>query len=62
MDIQFFYCYNKQLFKYLHDVKGIEYVTVGINPASMKTYSQFIKTDQLNKALEEYRNTKAYRK
>ena len=51
----FFYCYNKDVFKFLHYIKGINYITIAINPVSMNTFSLFIKSNELQAALKEYR-------
>jgi hypothetical protein len=56
----FFYCYNKNLFKYLHDVKGIDYITVAKNPTTGKTFSMFYKNDILQIALDEYKQKQNY--
>jgi len=50
----FFFCYNKQLFSYLHDIKGINYITVAKNPTTDKTFSMFYKSESLQNALDEY--------
>lgn len=51
---EYFFCYNKQLFSFLHDVKRINYITVAINPRSRKTFSLFKINDELEEALAEY--------
>ena len=51
----FFYCYNKDVFKFLHYKKGIKYITIAINPVSLNTFSLFIKDDELQEALKEYK-------
>lgn len=51
----FFFCYNKQLFTFLHDVKQIDYITIAKNPTTGKTFSMFYKSDSLQFALDEYK-------
>lgn len=53
---EYFFCYNKQLFTYLYDQKHINYITVAIAPHSGKTFSLFKIDDELNRALNEYKN------
>ncbi len=52
----FFYCYNKQLFTFLHDIKSIDYITIAKNPTTGKTFSMFYKNDILQIALDEYKS------
>ncbi|RIJ65312.1 hypothetical protein [Rummeliibacillus sp. POC4] len=52
---QFFFCYNKELFTFLHDVKCIDYITIAKNQNTDKTFSMFYKNDDLQKALDEYK-------
>lgn len=52
----FFFCYNKQLFIFLHDVKSIDYITIAKNPTTEKTFSMFYKNDILQNALDEYKS------
>lgn len=52
----FFYCYNKQLFTFLHDVKSIDYITIAKNPTTGKIFSMFYKDDILQIALDEYKS------
>ncbi|MFC0235511.1 hypothetical protein [Fictibacillus phosphorivorans] len=54
----FFFCYNKKLFSYLKDVKDINYITVAQSPATKQTFAMFFKNDDLQAALDEYKNTK----
>jgi len=51
----FFFCYNPKLFTFLHDVKGIDYITVAKNPTTDKTFSMFYKTPSLQAAIDEYK-------
>ena len=55
MKDKYFFCYNKSLFSWIHDVKGIDYITVAISPSSQKTFTLFEKSDQLQVALDEYK-------
>jgi len=50
-----FFCYNKKLFKHIHDIKGIDYITVAISPTSKKTFALFEKSEQLQMAIDEYK-------
>ena len=51
----FFFCYNKRLFTYICQVKNIPYITIGINPSNKKLYSMFIKSIDLQKAIDDYK-------
>jgi len=44
-------CYSVPLMKYLTEKAGIRYDIVGLNPNSHKTFWGFVKTDELEKAL-----------
>lgn len=52
---QFFFCYNRKLFTYLHEVKSIDYITIAKNPTTDKTFAMFFKNDILQLALDEYK-------
>jgi hypothetical protein len=52
---EFFFCYNKQLFTFLHDIKNIDYITIAIHPKTKRTYSMFYKSETLQNALDEYK-------
>ena len=52
-NIQFFYCYTKKMSDYFYD-NGIKPITVAINPASMKKFSLYIKTEQLKALITTY--------
>lgn len=52
----FFFCYNKRLFSFLKDVKGIDYITTAINPTTKKIFSLFFKDDKLQSAIDEYKS------
>jgi hypothetical protein len=51
----FFFCYNKKLFSYLRDTKGIDYITVAQNPTTKKIFAMFYKNDDLQKAINDYK-------
>lgn len=51
----YFFCYNKQLFKFLHDVKGIDYITTAKDIRTGKIFSLFEKGEDLQQALDEYK-------
>ena len=48
-------CYSVPLMKYLTEGCGIEYDVVGLNPNSLKTFWGFIKTKNLEVALERWK-------
>ncbi|MCY9007166.1 hypothetical protein [Peribacillus frigoritolerans] len=52
----FFFCYDKKLFRYIKDVKGLDYITIAKNPTTDKTFSMFMKSDQLQNAINEYKS------
>lgn len=52
----FFFCYNKRLFSFIKDVKGIDYITTAINPKTKKIFTLFYKDDILQAAIDEYKS------
>jgi hypothetical protein len=52
-DLQFFYCYDKNVMKWLRYEKTIPFVCTGKNVNNDKQFWQFIKTPELLQALEE---------
>jgi hypothetical protein len=52
----FFFCYNKALFKYLHDKNNIDYITIAINPHTKKTFSLFQIDDNFKNILNGFNN------
>lgn len=52
---KYFYCYNKEVSDYLAS-KGIKYINVARELKSNKIYSLYKQTEQLTKALTEYKN------
>lgn len=51
----YFFCYNKKLFDYLTKEKSLDFITIAINPTTKKTFSMFKKTNELQKALNDYK-------
>lgn len=49
-----FFCYNKNLCMYLKD-KKIYSLTTAIHPTTKKMFTLFAKSEQLQKALDEYK-------
>lgn len=50
----FFFCYKKDLMKFLRYEKGLSYIVRALNPNNSNEYWMFERTSELNKALEEY--------
>ena len=53
----FFFCYDYGLAKYILS-QDIECVTTAINPRSNLKFTLFVQSEQLNKAIKEYKQTK----
>ena len=53
-NLNFFYCYSKQLFYFLHKVKGFKYICTGLHEKTRKKFWQFLLTPELDKALKQY--------
>ncbi|MBS4189006.1 hypothetical protein KHA94_02095 [Bacillus sp. FJAT-49705] len=51
-----FFCYNKRLFTFIKDVKGIDYLIVAKHPETDRTFAMFFKTDGLQQAINEYKS------
>lgn len=51
----FFYCYNLKLSDYLSE-KGFKYITKAISLDNNKVYSMYYKTNELQKAIDEYKS------
>lgn len=51
----FFYCYDKKLAYYLRHLKGIEYITKAKSIYNGFIFYLFLKTDELQKSIEEYK-------
>lgn len=56
---KYFFAYNKNVYKYLHDVKGIEYITIAQDPRTQKVFTLFENTEEVTNALREYRKLKS---
>ncbi|MFV2046877.1 hypothetical protein CJ195_21855 [Bacillus sp. UMB0899] len=50
----FFFCYNKAVSDFLKD-KGVQFITVAIEPKSQKMFSLYQVDDNLQQALNEYK-------
>lgn len=53
----FFFCYNLRLSAFLR-YKGINYITKAVNPKNQLMFSLYVKNDDLQKALDEYKSQK----
>lgn len=53
----YFFCYNKKVSDFLKS-KGIEYITVAIEPKSQRFFSLYYIDDKLKKSLQEYKEYK----
>jgi hypothetical protein len=51
-----FYCYNKRLFTFIKEIKNIDYLTIAKHPVTDKIYSMFIKSEELQMAIDEYKS------
>ena len=56
----YFFCYNKKVSDFLKS-KGIEYITVAIEPKSKRFFSLYYIDDKLKKSLQEYKEYKEYK-
>lgn len=56
-DLEFFYCYSPYLAEHITKC-GIDYITVALNPSTKSTYSMFLKTDELQEAINSYKPTR----
>ncbi|MBT2656637.1 hypothetical protein J7E81_15565 [Bacillus sp. ISL-18] len=50
-----FFCYNKRLFTFIKDIKGIDFLTVAKHPVTDKTFAMFIKNEELQSAIDDYK-------
>ena len=55
---KYFFAYNRNVFKFLHDTKGIEYITIAQDPRTQKIFTLFENTEEVTQALREYRQLK----
>jgi hypothetical protein len=53
--MKIFFCYDKNLFKFLHLKKKIPFITIAINPKSKRTFSEFVIDDELQRAINEFK-------
>jgi hypothetical protein len=53
-----FYCKSKNLKRFLCEIKNIKYISRKIDENDKKTVWIFLKTEELSKALLEWRNNK----
>lgn len=51
-----YYCYSKQLHKYIQEKHHIKYVCAALHEKTLKKFWLYEKSDQLNNALQEYSN------
>jgi hypothetical protein len=56
-DMNLFPCYSWNLVQFLKQ-KGFKYKLIGLHPDSHKKFWVYIRTQQLNKSLDEWRETK----
>jgi len=59
--IKFYYCYDLNLQKFLHD-RGERFICKGIHPATYKLFHQYIMTKRLENHLNDYRKIKKFDK
>jgi hypothetical protein len=55
--IDLFPCYSWNLVKFF-DSKGLKYKLIGLHPNSLKKFWVYIRTEKLNKLLDEWKETK----
>jgi hypothetical protein len=53
----FFFCYNFKLSAFLR-YKGISYITKSINPQNNKMFTLYVKGEELQQAIDEYKAAK----
>lgn len=53
---EYFYCYSTNLYEFLRYEKGFKYICTAFHDKTMRRFWQFKKTDELMKALSEYRD------
>jgi hypothetical protein len=51
----FFFCYDKRLFTFLKDERGIDYITIAKNVKTDIVFSMFYKSPEFHQALTEYK-------
>ena len=52
----YFFCYDKRLADFIRYKKGIDYITVAQNPKTKKIFALFPITQELQQAINEYKN------
>ena len=55
---EFFYCYDKEMMRYLRYEKGFIYNCTGLNKNSMDQFWQFNSTDELRESVNEFLESK----
>lgn len=55
-DKDFFFAYNEELVNFLRYTKSIRYICVGRNIKSNDKFYQFHRTEELNRAVQEFAN------
>ncbi|WP_420485139.1 DUF5659 domain-containing protein [Cytobacillus firmus] len=56
-NISHFFCYDKNLAIYINK-KGYQSVTTALSPSSGKKFTLFVKSEQLQKIIDQYQETK----
>lgn len=51
----FFFCYSPYLSEFLAN-RGHKYIVIGVNPKNKQTYSMYLKSPELSKSINMYRN------
>lgn len=52
---QFFFCYNRRLFKFLRFDRGIQYICTGLHEYSLDKFWCFLQSQELTDAINEYK-------
>ena len=53
---QYFFCYNRNLQKFLTKQKSIRYIVHGIHPRTRRDFYLFHSNEELSDAIEEYKS------
>lgn len=56
-DVQLFPCYSWNVVKFLKS-KGFRYKLIGLHPDTLNKFWVYIRNEQLNKSLDEWKETK----
>lgn len=51
---KYFFCYDKELAKFLAFEKQLPYITIAINPRTLKKFTLFERTLELTQSLDEW--------